>query len=144
MKTCYLLVIVALAATGLPAMAEDKSSKQESGDRPCLSHFAKVGNFLARELNTWQEFSGSDFEIAFRKVAQATTKFGWSNVNANKDTGTITAGGGGGTISIVVSDAGKGAIRVDAKMILRGADNMTFTDAKAQKALCVSVEAPAN
>ena len=141
MKT-YGSILLALVATGCATGPESQVATAESDARPCIAHFSRVGNFMAREVSSWQEFSGIDYEKAFRNVAQATTSFGWGNVNANKDTGTITAGGGGGTLGVTVRDAGKGGVRVDAKMILRGLDNVTFTDEKAQKALCASIEAP--
>ena len=128
-----------LAPSSSPTAATPPA--QQPLERPCIANFEKKGNFMVREMTSWQEGQG-DYDIAFRKVAQATTKLGWAHVNTNKETGTMTAGGGGGSISIVVEEPKKGMVRVEAKMIVSGPDNMFFTDSKAQTTLCMSVEAP--
>jgi len=139
---CFVAVLVLVAAC--TAVAEDKKATEETSERPCLAHFEKKGDMLlrGRVLTTWQEFTNVDYDTAFRKVAQATVRLGWAPVNATKDTGTITGGDEGGSINIVVSETGKSVIRVDAKI---GLSPMNFfSDEKAQKALCNSVEAPAH
>lgn len=111
--------------------------------RPCLENYEKKGNImLGRTFATWQEFTDVPYDEAFRKVAQATAQHGWSNLNASKDAGTITAGERGGNISIAVIEKKEGVVRIEAKIIVDGAHD--YSERQAKKALCASTEAPGN
>lgn len=136
------VVVLSLATAGTMFAVDDQKEDAEEAERPCLLHFTKEGSSFmgTKTLSSWQEHKGITFDSAFRKVAQATTQLGWAGMNANKDTGTITAGELGANISVVVAEMADGAIRVDAKMQLGGS---SFPDKKSKNALCASVEAPA-
>jgi hypothetical protein len=135
-------VVLSLVTSASVLAADDQEAKNGETGRPCVANFKKEGNsFVGNKIvSSWQEHKGVTFDSAFRKVAQATSQLGWAGMNANKDTGTITAGELGANISIAVSETADGSIRVDAKILLAGS---SFPDKKSKNALCVSVEAPA-
>lgn len=136
-------IVTLVLSTCVPLFAAaDNEVKEGNSDRPCIQNFKKEGSTFVgnKVVSSWQEHKGVTFDSAFRKVAQATSQLGWANMNANKDTGTITAGEPGANISIVVEEKADGIIRVDAKILLGASP---FPDKKSINALCTSVEAPA-
>src|SRR4051794_27093989 len=121
------------------------SDNHESTERPCIAHFKQSGNIHSGwRYVSWQEGSGVEYDVAFRRAAQAIARVGWPNVNSSKDTGTISARAASGSINVVVSEAGKGTIRVEANLtVMPTVENaIGYTKAKAQSAMCRGVEAP--
>lgn len=123
-------------------VTETKTATVDSSERSCLAHFENKGNLFFRRFNTWQEFTGIDYDTVFRKVTQAAMMAGYRDINGNTGTGTIT--GGGGAVNIIVRETGKGVIRVDATMKYDTLSNLKFTEGRVKELLCKIIEAPSN
>ncbi|MBK6729070.1 MAG: hypothetical protein IPG63_18020 [Xanthomonadales bacterium] len=134
-------MIYAPSDVSLAAGKEDRESKNKS-QGSCVTNFSGRGfrmlDMKSKKASSWQTFEGISYDQAFRKVAQATAKRGWTNMDSNKELGTVTAGLPGSAISIVVEEQGS-IIRVEATMDLQSS---SFSEKAAKETICVSVEAP--
>ncbi len=113
-----------------------------------MANFAVEGSFITgKTFRTWQEHSGVNYDVAFRKTAQAVAGAGWGSVNSNKDTGTITAlqevtgsrRKSSAPLNAIIQEKGKEVIRVDVNFSITGGQVTPEDTAKAE--LCKVVEA---
>jgi hypothetical protein len=114
----------------------------------CEENFVVEGSFLkGKQFKTWAEHTGSNYDAAFRKVAQEVAAGGFGAVNSSKDTGIISAGqavtmgnGAVAPLTAIVSEKEGGVIRVDANFSIAG---MQATSAETVKTgLCKIANAP--
>ncbi|MGD2116023.1 MAG: hypothetical protein PVG07_13275 [Acidobacteriota bacterium] len=131
----------AIVAAPLPAETAPE------GSRPCVEHFTEEGGFFeGKTYETWQEHEGVSFDAAYRAVAQAVVKDGWSRVETDKDLGIITGSqevtmgeGAVAPLNVVVDEVEEGKVRVEAKFSTAGMQKAKTKDVR--KALCTIVEA---
>ena len=147
MKSFLGCVVLLLVAFNVQAAEEARTSPTTEA-RPCVANFSVDGSFfMGKTYKTWQEFSGIDYDKAFRKVVQAVAANAWGTVNANKDMGVITAGQavirGGGSVAplnVIVQEKKGGIIRVDVNFSTAGGQVASSDTARTE--LCKLAEAP--
>jgi hypothetical protein len=141
--TCAALLLV---VSNVQATEEGKTSPK-SETRPCVANFTVEGSFFrGKTYKTWQEFSGVDYDKAYRKVAQAVAANAWGAVNSNKDTGVITAGqavimgkGSVAPLNVIVQEKKGAIIRVDVNFSTAG--GQSASEDTAREELCKLAEA---
>ncbi len=115
----------------------------------CEENFAVEGSFFkGKQFKTWAEHTGSDYDAAFRKVAQEVAAGGFGAINTSKDTGIITAGqavtAGNGSVApvtAIVKEQGGGVIRVETSFSIAGMQATSEDTVKTE--LCKIANAPA-
>ena len=146
MKPSAAFSLVAFSVVTLIAMPLTAESTSDD-PRPCVEHFTEEGGFFkGKTYETWQEHEETPYEDAYRKVAQAVVKDGWSRVETDKDLGIITGSqevtmgeGAVAPLNVVIEEKGEGKIRVEAKFSTAGMQKAKKKDVR--KALCKIVEA---
>lgn len=147
MRLLVSLALLVSVARGAQA-AEAPKAVGPSGERPCVTNFKAEGSFFKGKVyKTWQEFTGLEYDRAFRKVAQAVAENAWGAVNSNKDTGVITAGqavtmgeGSVAPLNVIVKEKSGGVLRVEVNFSIAGGQSASGDTARTE--LCKLVEAP--
>lgn len=147
MRTIAALALSVLLVPAAQA-AEDPKEGDAAGARACVTNFTVEGNiFKGKVYKTWQEFTGIDYDKAFRKVAQAVAENAWGAVTPNKDAGVITAGqavtmgqGSVAPLNVVVKEKAGDVIRVEVNFSTAGGQSASNDTARTE--LCKLVEAP--
>jgi hypothetical protein len=141
--------MVLLGILAPSAQATEEAQKGAStGERPCVTNFTVEGSiFKGKTYKTWQEFTGVDYDKAFRRVAQAVAENAWGAVNPNKDAGVITAGqavtmgeGAVAPLNVIVKEGSGGVIRIEVNFSTAGGQSASTDTARTE--LCKLVEAP--
>ena len=128
--------------------SEEPKQEASKGERACVTNFTVEGSFFkGKTYKTWQEFTGIKYDQAFKKVAQAVAENAWGAVNANKDTGVITAGqtvtmgqGSVAPLNVIVKEKKGGIIRIEVNFSTAGGQSASTDTARTE--LCKLVEAP--
>jgi hypothetical protein len=142
----HVVIAFALAAAG-SAYGADEPKPTANKERPCLVHFTEEGSFFkGKTYKTWQDFTGIDYDKAFRKVAQAIAENNWGTVNANKDVGVITAGqavtmgeGSVAPLNVIVKEKSGGVLHLEANFSTAGMQKASSETVRIE--LCKLVEA---
>lgn len=116
----------------------------------CEENFVVEGSFFkGKQFKTWAEHTGSNYDTAFRKVAQEVAAGGFGAVNSSKDTGVITAGqavtmgnGSVAPVTAIVSERDGGVIRVETSFSIAGMQSTSQDTVKT--GLCKIANAPGN
>ena len=141
MASHALASLVLVVGIGALQTAIARDSGDDDASRPCMANFKSEGSVIrGKKLSTRQEYTGVSYDIAFRKVAQATAETGWGDMTATKDAGTITGGEQNAGIAVTINENQGGVIVVEAKIML--GPLVGYPEFKAKRALCASVEAP--
>jgi hypothetical protein len=143
------VALIFLVNPSLTWAGEDSKQAPSDKVRACMANFTEDGSFFrGKTYKTWQDYTGLQYDSAFRRVAQAVAENNWGNVNTNKDVGIITAGqavtmgqGSVAPLNVIVKEKSGGLIHVEANFSTAGGQKAATDTVRTE--LCKLVEAAA-